>query len=123
MSLENNLKRIADALEELVKQGETSFAEKAAEAGLTDAVGSIEQTRTAAPAPAPAPAPQQEAAAAPAPMTPEALNAALVAEFNRLGDRTPIDNVLKEMGVTGVTELPAERYQELLNKVKAIPNG
>lgn len=58
-------------------------------------------------------------AAAPA-MTPEQLNAALVAEMKRLGSRDPIDNALKAMGVSGIQELPAERYAELLNNVKAL---
>lgn len=151
MSLENNLKRIADSLEKLVKQGELSFAEKAAEAGLTDAVGSVEQTAAAAPAPsvqsesaseanppagaaaavntaqpvaAPQPAPAQPAAPAAAPvtaLTAEEMNAALVAEFNRIGDRAPIDAVMQGMGITGVAELPAEKQQELLTAVRAIP--
>jgi len=55
-----------------------------------------------------------------APMTAEELNAALVAEFNRLGDRAPIDAALKELGVTGVTELPADKYQILIDKVRAL---
>jgi hypothetical protein len=53
-------------------------------------------------------------------LTPEELNTVLVAEFNRLGDRAPIDAVLKEIGVTGVSELPPDKYQILIDKVRAI---
>jgi len=122
MSIENDLKRIADALELIAKSmvypsvtiaapAPSTQSESKSEA--TPPQGAAEAINTAAPAPAPAVTP----------MTPRELNATLVKEFNRLGDRAPIDNALREMGVTGVTELPAERYQELLSKVQAISNG
>lgn len=61
---------------------------------------------------------------APAPnvMTPEALNNILVEEFNRIGDRAPIDNMFKELGFTGASDLPADKYQALIDKVKLIPS-
>lgn len=78
-------------------------------------------TAPAAPtAASPSEVPTPPAAAAAPAMTPEQLNAALVAEMKRLGSRDPIDNALKAMGVSGIQELPAERYAELLNNVKAL---
>ena len=71
----------------------------------------------ASPSEVPAP---PAAPAATVTMTPEQLNAALVEEFKRLGSRDGIDAALKEMGVSGVQELPAEKYGELLAKVKAL---
>jgi len=56
-------------------------------------------------------------------MTDEQMNAALVAEFQRLGGREGIDKVMAEMGVTGVAGLNAEQQQQLLTAVKAISNG
>lgn len=73
---------------------------------------------TAPTTPAAPPAPTTPPA--PAAVTPEALNEIMVAEFNRLGDRAPIDAELKKLGVNGVAELPAEKYQELINNVKAL---
>jgi hypothetical protein len=72
---------------------------------------------------APAPPAAPAAPAAPsvaAPMTAEELNAVLVAEFNRLGgNRAPIDAALKELGVTGVSQLPVDQYSILIEKVRA----
>lgn len=56
-------------------------------------------------------------------MTADELNQGLITEFQRLGSREPIDNVLKEYGVTGVTGLPQDKYAEVLAKVKAVPNA
>ena len=113
MSIENNLKHIADALEKIA--------------------GSTEAPAPAAPAPAPAPAPAAPAPAAPAPaapaahpahpaaaMTVEQLNEALVVEFRRLGSREPIDNAMAQFGVTSVNALQPVQYQPLLDVVKAI---
>lgn len=88
---------------------------------------------TVAPAPmAPAPAPAavaQPAAVAAAPvqqslvaLSPEQMNEALVAEFQRVGDRTPIDAAMTALGVTSVNDLPADKQQELLAAVRAIPS-
>ena len=53
-------------------------------------------------------------------MTAEELNAALVAEFNRLQDRAPIDAVMKELGVASIHDLKPEQYDTLLTKVRAL---
>ena len=49
------------------------------------------------------------------------MNTVLVTEFKRIGDRAPIDAAMTALGVTSVTELPAEKQQELIAAVKAIP--
>ena len=133
MSIENNLKRIADALEALVAQ----------KAGVDVKVNEVVQQvapapvaeKPAAPAPqqpvapqAPVPpapvaekpvAPQAPAPAAPS-MTPEELNNALVVEFRRLGSREAIDQAMAELGVTSVNDLKPEQYNVLLTKVQGI---
>lgn len=80
----------------------------------------------AAPAGPPSP-PTDENSGIPSPpaatITAEQLNEIMIAEYNRLGEnRAPIDAALKELGVTGITELPVEKYQELIDKVKSIKN-
>ena len=73
------------------------------------------------PPPADPPPPPADPPSPPAdPITPEELNTIMIAEFNRLGDRAPIDEELKKLDVTGVAELPVEKYQELIDNVKAI---
>lgn len=58
---------------------------------------------------------------APPTMTAEELNNALVAEFNRIGSREPIDKVLREQyEVASITDLKPEQYQGLIDAVKAI---
>jgi len=85
----------------------------------------------AAPAPAPAaPAPAPGVAPAPAPgmaapqMSPEELNAAVVAEYNRLGGNPAamgkIQGVFKLYNVPGITHLKPEQYAEVLQKVKEL---
>lgn len=81
------------------------------------------QPVTPAPTAQPAPATPAAAPAAPTPqaaMTPEELNNALVVEFQRLGGREGIDNALRELGATTVTDLAVENYQTLLDKVRAL---
>lgn len=122
MSIENNLKRIADALEALVAQ----------KAGANVKVNEVVQQVAPAPvaekpvAPAP-PAPVPPAPVPPAPvppaapsMTPEELNNALVVEFRRLGSREAIDQAMAELGVTSVKDLKPEQYNVLLTKVQGI---
>ena len=113
MSIESCLKNLTDAI---IANTE---AMKINDAGTA-------VTTTANPAPpkkeAPAP-PKKEDAPAPAPadiITPEELNATLVEEFNRLGNREGIDAELKKLGVTGVSDLPANQYQALIDAVKAL---
>ena len=99
MSIENNLKRIADALEQIAKN--------------TEPCVSNETGSTVAPAPAVAPAVVA--------MTPDQLNATLVEQFKRLGDRAAIDKVMTEQfNVQSIKDLPAEQYVSLIEAVKAI---
>jgi hypothetical protein len=137
MSIENNLKRIADALEKLVEQGNNPLITVS-----TDPV--IEMTSTAAPAPAqpavagptvesttenpalvpaPAPAPVAETttAAVTTALTDEAMNAELVAEFKRLGGREQIDIEMTKLGIAGVAGLTADVQNTLLLAIRAIP--
>ena len=137
MSIENNLKRIADALEALVAQ---KVAQKAgADVKVNEVVQQVApapvaekpvapQQPVAPQAPAPVPpapvaekpvAPQAPAPAAPS-MTPEELNNALVVEFRRLGSREAIDQAMAELGVTSVNDLKPEQYNVLLTKVQGI---
>lgn len=127
MSLENEIKKNTAAIVALT------------EALLKGASITPEEVTPAPPAPPkvedapPTPPKQEEAPAPPTPpappappeqagpaMTAEELNAAVVIEFQRLGTREPIDKVLTEMGATGISTLPAERYAEFLDKVKVL---
>lgn len=153
MSIENNLKRIADSLEGIlakldhiggaVSQSEVDeivapkppvppSAPSAAET-VTPPPGNPTQNTTTPAAPVtPAPpvtetvpsaAPVSAPSTPPAPaatMTADELNAALVTEFKRLGKRDPIDAVLREFGVQSITELKADQYQAVIDKVKAV---
>jgi pyruvate/2-oxoglutarate dehydrogenase complex dihydrolipoamide acyltransferase (E2) component len=140
MSIENNLERIASALE--------SIANSVAPVGDPIPVGEplaqrvwapretapvAEPVAEPAPAPAPvaepAPAPVAEPAPAPvaepvaepvAAMTVEELNTALVAEFKRLGGREGIDAEIAKLGASSISEVDASQYAGLLNAVKAI---
>ena len=125
MPIEKDLKRIADALETLVAQGKmVDKPDKAIPKTATEVTTSApvvppapaEVVPTAVVPPAPA-APAAPAAA----LTPEALNEILVAEFKRIGDRKPIDDAMALLGVISVTDLPAEKQQELIAAVRAIP--
>ena len=137
MSIENNLKRIADALEALVAQKAgadvkvNEVVQQVAPAPVAEKpVAPAPQQPVAPQAPAPAPqAPVAEKPVAPAPqapapvapsMTPEELNNALVVEFRRLGSREAIDNAMAELGVTSVNDLKPEQYNVLLTKVQGI---
>jgi len=91
MSLENNLKLNTEAL-----KANTELLQK-----LYD----LKAGSVAAPAVA---------------FTAEEMNAAIVAEFKRIGAREPIDAVMTAMGINGVNECPAEKQQELIAAIKAI---
>lgn len=53
--------------------------------------------------------------------TKEELNAELVKEFQRLGDRGPIDTVLREkFNTTSITTLDPSQYDDLLAAVRAL---
>ena len=94
----------------------------------TEVVAAQEAHTPAPKAEAPAPEPKVEAPIPPAPasaeeppqMSPEELNTAIVAEYNRLGNREGIDKVLSEYNVTSVTTLDPAVYTEVLNKIKAL---
>lgn len=137
MSIENNLKRIADALEALVAQKAganvkvNEVVQQVAPAPVAEKpVAPAPQQPVAPQAPAPVPPapvaekPVAEKPVAPAPvapsMTPEELNNALVVEFRRLGSREAIDQAMAELGVTSVNDLKPEQYNVLLTKVQGI---
>jgi len=142
MSIEDNLTRIADALE---KQNEItaflldklSHLGQAVEAPTTSAA-QVSATVATPPAPAAPVTPPPAAPVTPPPaapvtpppaapvaettsvMTPEELNAALIIEFNRLGSREGIDACMKELDVMSLHDLTADKYDTLLTKVKAL---
>jgi len=134
MSLESVLKNLTDAINantEATKAMIAGGTNPAPPAKLTNVAG-VNQPAPEKPAAPPAP---EKPAAPPAPekpdappapekpdaiITPEELNAALVEEFNRLGNREGIDAELKKLGVTGVSDLPANQYQTLIDAVKAL---
>ena len=144
MSIENNLKRIADALEALVAGG-TSLPATVAEVPkqpVAPAPVAVVSSTPVTPAPvvaappvapvAPAtPAPIQQAPvvtpAAVGPsvagaLSPEELNAALVAEFTRLGSREPIDAVMRAapFNAQSITDLTPEQYLPLINAIRTV---
>ena len=152
MSIENNLKRIADALETIASNMSTTAAAPApvdapaAPAPATpltagDTLDAPVVTSTApvaptagdvsVPTPAPvAPAPALVETPAPAPaatpaaaLSAEEMNTLLVAEFKRIGDRAPIDAAMSSLGVISVTDLPADKQQSLIAAVAAIPSA
>jgi 2-oxoglutarate dehydrogenase E2 component (dihydrolipoamide succinyltransferase) len=126
MSIENSLKRIADALESINKviEANRNFALpddlKASSTTTAAPAAPVAPAAAAAPAAPAAPAPAAAAAAAPVLLTDAEMNTELVNEFKRIGDRTLIDAEMTGLGVTGVTGLTAEVQQELLTKVRAI---
>lgn len=137
MSIENNLKRIADSLEIIAGVADDKAVNSfAATVSLKEAaeelntVG-IKLTAESVPAPIPVadkivPAPTCTSIEAPAPeittqMTLDDLNTALVAEYNRLGkDRTLIDTTVKGFGVNTATDLAPADYQAVLDKVRVL---
>ncbi len=146
MSLENNLERIATALEMIVKHLEQNTGElqpeKAprkprAEKPAVDAppAAPVESAPAVAAPPvtdivvSPPTAPVESAPAVQAPpvaaapvvtMTPAELNDALVVEYHRLGNnRDAIVEEMAKFGVTSVNDLPVDKYQALLDAVKA----
>lgn len=157
MSIENNIKRIADALEgilgkldhigtavtqeqadEIVKETPHAPKQNVPPAPAADGASTPDtnaptaevppsppaEPATAAPStvpPAPIPAaPAKDTTPPPASMTADELNAALVTEFKRLGNRDPIDAVLREHGVQSITDLKPDQHSSVIDKVKAI---
>jgi hypothetical protein len=142
MAIEKDLKRIADALEALVAQGNAVAGLKAAvveppkpapSAVINSAPAPVTPTLAPAAAPAtmspPTPAPPVAAAppaaapAAPIPMAAKTdieMNDILIVEFKRLGTADPINNLLSSMGLTGVTGLTADVQQKLITAAQAL---
>jgi hypothetical protein len=140
--IENNLARIADALEALVHKLDhigcaVAPAVKVAAPEVKAAAPEVKAAK-APPAPVVKAAPPAPVAkeAPPAPvakeappvvvettsvMTAEELNASLVEQFKRLGEKQePIREVMKAMGANSVLDLKPEQYSELLDKVEAL---
>lgn len=139
--IEDNLNRIADALEGILGKlshidaavkPKKAAAKKPADSVTTPVTSTV--TTPSAPVPVVTPTPPPVAPAAPvvvtppAPkvvtpppaMTPEELNAALGVEFGRLGGREPIDAAMRDMGVSSIHDLQPEQFTVLLDKVKAL---
>lgn len=123
MSIENNIERIAIALEKIA-----SYMDNSSNVAVNDekpvakppAVPSA--PKVAAPAQAPVASPPVAPPSEPVvEMTPDELNKALVTEFNRLGDRAPIDKIMREQfGCQSITELDSSKYHELIKMVKMV---
>lgn len=133
MSIENNIKRIADALEALVQlqtagANVTPVVETPATPKPVEAVAAPTPSPTVTPDPVVAPttapdvAPVVSPTPTPAAITVEQLNAALVVEFKRLGGREGIDTAIAALngGNKSVTTLPPAQYQALIDAVKAL---
>ena len=134
MSIEKDLKRIADALKANTEMLQKLYDLKAGNAPVAaPAVAPpIQPVATPVPtspvnaAPVPVATPTQPTIAptvAPAPVTvmsAEEMNAALVAEFKRLGGREQIDATLTSFGITSVNDCPAEKQQEVLTAIRAL---
>jgi len=116
MPIEKDLKRIADALEIIAAQMDGATA-----APKTAKPKPVAQPALASVPPAPVAAPIPAAPVAAVLLSPEELNATLVAEFKRIGDRKPIDDAMAALGVVSVGDLPNEKQAELIAAVKAIP--
>lgn len=122
MSIENNLKRIADALETIAaNMGTANFpAEPKQEVPTSPAPEAPAQPAAQAPVPpAPPVTPPAPATQAPA-MTAEELNAAIVEVFQRTNNRDGIMAILQKFGANGVSELAAEHYNAVLTEVQAL---
>ena len=114
MSIENDLKKIAEATAQTAKS-------------VAELVNILANKAPAQQADTPvAPAQQADTPVAPNPpkliaMSPEEVNEVLVAEFKRLGTREPIDAAMADLGINSVLDLPADKQHELIERVKSIP--
>jgi hypothetical protein len=129
MSIENNIERIAFALEAIANQ-------MAAANGATAQAVETPAPQPSAPAPqpaepvvnAPAPQPVMQAAPAPAPQpaeqpvvhTAETINQLCVDTAQRLGSSDRVKALLGEYNVNGVRELKPEQYNMFVNALKAM---
>jgi len=134
MSIENNLRRIANALEKL--------AEAPAEVVVETPAPPVIETRVEVEAPvAEVPAPPVEVPAppvaeVPAPVMPPVptstepvsdgamtgveLNNLLVDNVKRIGSRDGVDAVMRDMGIGSVADLDANTQLELIERVQAL---
>jgi hypothetical protein len=115
MSLEKDLSRIAVALERLAAAAE---AKGHPVIEVPTAPPSAPPTAPAAPTapPAPTPPPAQTVE-----LTPEEVNAILVAELGRLGGPDKIYELLnKTYGVASISNIPATQYNAVVAAVKAL---
>lgn len=137
MAIEKDLSRIAKALETLVAKldhigtavAETPMPPKdvpsapiAEETGTQQATSPIPSSTTPTETDTPVPPAPAQDTPPPAPaveISVDELNAKLVEEYNRLGSREPIDEVLREFGVQSISNLKPESYAEVLAKVAA----
>lgn len=131
MSIESNIKSIATSLERIAAALEATSGDSCCKTAApapspapVAAPAPAPAAPVAAPSPAPAPAARVADPATTAPgtsITPEELNAALVTEMTRIGrGRDPIDEVMKQQGITSVRGLTSDQATTLLNAVKAI---
>jgi hypothetical protein len=142
MSLENNLERIAIALEALVasKAGanvtraptatEVTQAQVKADARVEAKMKVPAPAPAEVPAPAPAEVPAPAPAEVPAPAglvvaSPEECNTLLVAEYNRLGGNPEVmQHILglmeNQFGVRSVNDLTKEQYGPLITAVRGM---
>ena len=121
MTIENDLKRIADALEKIA----THVCNPQQVVNPTQNAPIVPQEQTQAPPPPAADTPPPPAAETQAPpaqtlKSPEEMNTILVNEFKRIGDRAPIDQAMQSLGVTSVQSMTAEQQQQLITTVQAI---
>jgi len=136
MSIENNLKRIADALEKLA---EGTVAEAPVEVAVVEAPVAEVPAPPVAEVPAPpveVEAPVAEVPAPPAPVMPPVptstepvsdgamtgveLNNLLVDNVKRIGSRDGVDAVMRDMGIGSVADLDANTQLELIERVQAL---
>jgi len=143
MTIEKNLTRIADALERIagVLEHESSDNETVETVPPSPEIpgsaveAAAPKVQTSAPIPPPPATETPAAAAATAPQPPvttapeavtsvqltiEQLNEALVTEFNRLGGRDGIDQVLQQNGATSISTLQPAMYNTVLAAVQAL---
>lgn len=147
MSIETNLKKLADAAErianilEAVHAAPTATSVQAAPAAseqpapaptapvappaaLNPQNASIPPAPPAAPTAPQAPAPAQPAEQTPASLKPEDVNAVLVTEYQRLG-ATPeaqqrVFGVLGEFGAKGLSDLDPRNFQAVIDQVRGL---
>ena len=122
MTIESDLKRIADALEKMALTEDPVYAMPlVTEMAPTQAAPVVEEP---SPAPKPAPAP-----AAPAPQAPFAtqqeLNKYTMEAYQAMGPQkgSQIQTILGKMGFHKMSDIPPEKYAEFYAAIEALKNG